>query len=137
MATSGYPALLGKTAAAIGGLALMAALACGLEPAAAGMGEMPAAAASGPGAYHREAFGGWIDADHDGCDTRQEVLEAAAGPDAYDGPDRDHCRDDAPLYDVYTGSVIPTTKADIDHALPLEKAWEWGMAGRPHDQLVA
>lgn len=88
-------------------------------------------------AYSRNAFGGWIDADHDGCDTRAEVLEAAAGPAAFDDADRNHCRDDAPVRDTYTGRMVSPAKADIDHALPLEAAWYAGMWRRSETDRVA
>lgn len=86
-----------------------------------------------PGGYRREAFSDWIDADRDGCDTRQEVLlaERVAGRivgcevvggrwrSAYDG----------------ASTRVPGS-FDIDHRVPLMEAWSsgaWRWTSRTRD----
>jgi hypothetical protein len=59
------------------------------------------------------------------CDTREVVLERDAGPAAVD-TDGDGCRDDGPIFDIYTGTTIPPQAADIDHVLSLKAAWDAG-----------
>ncbi|MGR4854873.1 GmrSD restriction endonuclease domain-containing protein [Streptomyces sp. LARHCF252] len=73
--------------------------------------------------YHREtSFGGWIDADRDGCSTRQEVLLAEAiEPPAVSG----RCTLTGGLwYSWYDNTEV--TKTDIDHMVPLAEAWDSG-----------
>jgi hypothetical protein len=82
-------------------------------------------AADHEGDYNRSAFGDWIDADEDGCDTRAEVLieEAIVKPKV-----GKKC--------VLTGGKwrsqydkLVTTNAstlDIDHLVPLLEAWRSG-----------
>ncbi len=75
--------------------------------------------------YSRSYFPTWIDADHDGCNTRQEVLikesrttvRIGAGCYLYGGSWRS----------VYDGIVTknPTT-FDIDHVVALKEAWDSG-----------
>jgi len=85
---------------------------------------LPAAGEHAVG-YDRTKFRLWVDADHDGCDTRDEVLisEAVSKPgigagctlrggtwrSRYDG--------------VRTGD--PST-FDVDHMVPLDEAWQSG-----------
>lgn len=80
------------------------------------------------GGYSREAFGGWVDADRDGCSTREEILERDAGESAADG-DGDGCRDDAPVLDASTGRRVTARGADIDHIVSLRDAWDSGASG--------
>ena len=64
--------------------------------------------------YERDLFDHWIDADHDGCNTRCEVLEAERRPDVG-------------WVSVYDGFVT-TDKAqlEIDHVVALAEAWRSG-----------
>jgi hypothetical protein len=69
--------------------------------------------------YSRDLFEHWIDADHDGCDTRCEVLAAEQ-------------RTDLPgltsgwlsIYDGY--STDDPSELDIDHVVALAEAWRSG-----------
>lgn len=73
--------------------------------------------------YDRHAFKHWVDADKDGCDTRQEVLVVESRTQATVEP---KCRvavgEWLSLYDA----VVVTNPAtlDIDHMVPLKEAWE-------------
>lgn len=73
--------------------------------------------------YQRELFQHWIDADGDGCDTRDEVLmdEAVAG----------HARGCDVLggqwLSLYDEVVTDDAGSlDIDHMVPLKEAWDSG-----------
>jgi hypothetical protein len=84
--------------------------------------------------YARSKFTLWIDADHDGCDTRDEVLiaEATEHPHVGAGCDLTGGRWQS-KYDGLT-STNPSG-FDIDHLVPLNEAWqsgawEWAAATR-------
>ena len=93
--------------------------------AAAVLAALPVEPENGPG-YDREVlFGGWVDADGDGCDTRSEVLQ----------------RDSLVPVTVGSGCVVVTGRwvsafdgaewsrasdVDIDHLVPLAEAWASG-----------
>ncbi|SEB52985.1 Protein of unknown function [Nocardioides exalbidus] len=78
--------------------------------------------------YDRDLFDHWVDADGDGCDTRNEVLVSEA--------------EDAPTvgsscslgggrwYSYYDGASQTSASAlDIDHMVPLAEAWDSGAGG--------
>lgn len=77
--------------------------------------------------YSRDRFGkdDWIDADRDGCDTREEVLieesliatRLGAGCSVLVGR----------WFSPYDGKTVTTaTTIDIDHFVPLGEAWDSG-----------
>ncbi|GAA4340920.1 HNH endonuclease family protein [Streptomyces venetus] len=70
----------------------------------------------------KQAFGDWIDADRDGCNTRAEVLLAeAVEPPGVSG----RCTLTGGLwYSWYDDQYV--TKTDIDHMVPLAEAWDSG-----------
>jgi len=76
-------------------------------------------------AYDRSKFTLWIDADHDGCNTRQEVLIAEATT-------RPHVGSSCTLtggrwFSRYDGvSTSDPSTFDIDHLVPLAEAWQSG-----------
>jgi hypothetical protein len=78
-----------------------------------------------PPSYARARFGsGWIDADGDGCDTRDEVLSRDAVIATYG---RDGCIDIVSIADPYTGlAVNGRGEIDIDHVVALGDAWRSG-----------
>jgi hypothetical protein len=85
-----------------------------------------------PGAYDRAQLFGYdyADVDHDGCDTREELL-AAPGP----------CPPKAPanvsIVDPYTGRrVVGRTNIDVEHIVPLHWWWRHGAAERTKDERV-
>ncbi|MBS43066.1 MAG: HNH endonuclease [Nocardioides sp.] len=93
-------------------------------PLSQAVADLPEAAEVRTG-YDRDLFRHWVDADGDGCDTRDEVLLAEA--------------DDAPTvgsgcsisggrwYSYYDGvSQYDASDLDIDHMVPLAEAWDSG-----------
>jgi hypothetical protein len=78
-----------------------------------------------PAGYSRTRFSDWTDADHDGCDTRDEVLIAEAivkprirsGCELRGGEWRSR-------YDGVT--TRDPSSFDIDHMVPLNEAWQSG-----------
>ncbi|MFJ7998918.1 HNH endonuclease family protein [Streptomyces sp. NPDC096310] len=75
--------------------------------------------------YKRTSFKHWVDADRDGCNTRQEVLKAESriAPTVGAG-----CKVTAgQWYSYYDGvTVTDPTGLDIDHMVPLAEAWDSG-----------
>lgn len=75
--------------------------------------------------YTRAGFPLWVDADHDGCDTREEVLIAESKTKPVLGP---RCRVISgkwlSWYDAKTWTN--PSDVDIDHVVPLKEAWESG-----------
>ena len=86
--------------------------------------KLPVAAENGAG-YKRAAFTLWIDADHDGCDTRQEVLiaESKVKPTI-----ESKCKITAGKWISWYDNKTWTKPADvdIDHVVPLKEAWDSG-----------
>ncbi len=77
-----------------------------------------------PGGYARSLFVHWVDADNDGCGTRNEVLiaESRTTPRVGSG-----CSVGGSWRSAYDG--LSTTKAsslDIDHVVALKEAWDSG-----------
>ncbi|MEE4597394.1 HNH endonuclease family protein [Streptomyces sp. DSM 41524] len=75
--------------------------------------------------YVREKFKLWVDDDHDGCDTRREVLLAEAVKKPRQGED---CKLTGGTWRSYYDdkSVTDAGKLDIDHLVPLAEAWDSG-----------
>lgn len=88
------------------------------------LGQLPVAAEHSAG-YDRSKFTLWIDADHDGCDTRREVLiaEATTKPRIGSGCSLIGGR----WYSPYDGArTTDSSTFDIDHLVPLAEAWRSG-----------
>jgi Protein of unknown function (DUF1524)/Excalibur calcium-binding domain len=75
--------------------------------------------------YQRHLFTLWIDANHDGCNTRKEVLlaEAIIRP-----REAGHCTLLGGKWrSAYDGQIFTNARGmDIDHMVPLEEAWASG-----------
>jgi len=76
--------------------------------------------------YNREtSYGGWTDADHDGCNTRAEVLldEAVTAPTI-----TGKCTlNGGSWYSWYDGVTVEGASGlDIDHLVPLAENWDSG-----------
>ena len=116
-------------------LAVVAALATGAtfkplevasdDPASvlAGLRVAPEGARTG---YQRELFKHWVDADRDGCDTREEVLIAESRGEAQVDPYG--CKViEGDWFSSYDGlSFTDPAELDIDHMVPLAEAWDSG-----------
>jgi hypothetical protein len=76
--------------------------------------------------YDRQtSYGGWIDADHDGCNTRNEVLlEEAVTPPSISGK----CKlMGGSWHSEYDGLTFTNASdLDIDHRVPLAENWDSG-----------
>jgi hypothetical protein len=79
------------------------------------------------GGYERELFQHWIDVDHNGCNTRCEVLNAERRTDL-PGLDSGWYS----LYDGYT--TDDPSELDIDHVVALGEAWRSGADGWDADR---
>ncbi len=95
-------------------------------------------------AYDREAVFGpaWADVDHNGCDTRNDVLQR----DLKNAQTRSGTHTcvviSGLLLDPYTGALMPFAKADasdiqIDHLVPLHAAWMLGAYRWPQQRRIA
>ncbi|MFJ5804113.1 HNH endonuclease family protein [Streptomyces decoyicus] len=75
--------------------------------------------------YERDKFHLWTDADHNGCDTRKEVLLAEAVKKPRQGKS---CRLTGGSWRSYYDdkTVTDARKLDIDHVVPLAEAWDSG-----------
>lgn len=75
--------------------------------------------------YDRDLFPHWIDADGDGCNTRNEVLiaEAVSGPTVGSGCSLSNGR----WYSYYDNATWTNpSDLDIDHVVALAEAWDSG-----------
>ncbi|MGP5291648.1 HNH endonuclease family protein [Brachybacterium tyrofermentans] len=83
--------------------------------------------------YEREEFGQrWADIDRNGCDQRNDAIRAGAS-DVTTKPGTHGCVVlEATIDDPYTGREIAFVKGentvDIDHIVPLSRAWQQGAA---------
>jgi hypothetical protein len=96
---------------------------------------LPVTDAYVPG-YNRALFGqAWADVDHNGCDTRNDVLRRDL-VDVVTKPGTNRCVVlSGTLHDPYTGRTIAFTRGEttsvavqIDHRWPLVLAWRHGAA---------
>jgi hypothetical protein len=88
--------------------------------------------------YDRELFGsGWIDADGDGCDTREEVLITESITPAQVDPYG--CQVVAGDWrSIYDGEeTADPSDFDIDHVVALGEAWRSGASSWTPDQRLA
>ena len=93
--------------------------------------------------YNRTAdFGeAWQDVDHNGCDTRSDILRR----DLTDVTLTGSCKvDTGTLHDPYTGTVVhyvrgpeSSESVQIDHVVPVYEAWRTGAQRWPQAQRVA
>lgn len=86
---------------------------------------LPVAAEDRTGYNRESSFGGWIDADHDGCSTRAEVLleEAVTAPTV-----TGRCTlTGGTWFSWYDDATVDNASSlDIDHLVPLAESWDSG-----------
>ncbi len=84
--------------------------------------------------YSRDEFGaGWVDTDHDGCDTRNDVLARDLTGEVFEPGTRECVVVSGTLADPYTGATIRFRRGEgtseavqIDHVVALSDAWQKG-----------
>nr|WP_245881630.1 HNH endonuclease family protein [Streptomyces milbemycinicus] len=89
--------------------------------------------------YNRErSFGTWTDADHNGCNTRSEVLldEALQAPEV-----TGRCKltpGTGRWYSWYDDQYVTSARdLDVDHVVPLAEAWDSGASAWSQERRVA
>jgi hypothetical protein len=89
------------------------------------------------GGYERDLFAVWIDADDDGCDTRDEVLLAENLSPT--GSDSAGCVPSPGLWrSTYDETDISDqTQLDVDHLVSLKEAWDSGARGWTPERRIA
>ncbi|ACL42006.1 conserved hypothetical protein (plasmid) [Pseudarthrobacter chlorophenolicus A6] len=93
--------------------------------------------------YSRDQFGAaWSDVDHNGCDTRNDILRRDL-TDLTVKPGTKNCViASGKLADKYTGKTINFTRGEnssdvqIDHVIPLSLAWQTGAQQISADQRL-
>jgi hypothetical protein len=92
--------------------------------------------------YDREEFGpAWSDTDHNGCDTRNDILARDLTNETFK-PGTNNCVvATGTLADKYTGTTInfvrgqdTSSAVQIDHVVPLSDAWQKGAQQLSDDQ---
>ena len=108
------------------------------------LAKLPIAPAGTMTGYSRAKFGrAWQDVDHNGCDTRDDILHRDLKPFTLK-PGSDCVVVSGDLNDPYTGKIIhfargvaTSSAVQIDHVVALAAAWRTGAAKwRAHRRLV-
>jgi uncharacterized protein DUF1524 len=115
------------------------AQATGLKPgeaarALAGLGTLPVKGRAPKTGYSREQFGpAWADVDHNGCDTRNDILARDLTGETFKTGTHNCVVASGTLADKYTGKTIrfvrgsgTSSAVQIDHIIPLSDAWQKG-----------
>jgi Protein of unknown function (DUF1524) len=109
----------------------------GVADAREELADLRVSAPGGDAGYARDRFGQrWADTDHNGCDTRNDIL----GRDLDDVTKRGRCVVvGGRLDDPYTGRNMTFIKAEaaqvqIDHIYPLALSWRMGAADWSEDR---
>ncbi|MFJ6270988.1 HNH endonuclease family protein [Pseudarthrobacter oxydans] len=84
--------------------------------------------------YTRDEFGpAWADTDHNGCDTRNDILARDLTGETFKPGTNSCVVATGTLADKYTGTMInfvhgqdTSAKVQIDHVVPLSDAWQKG-----------
>lgn len=92
--------------------------------------------------YTREKFGkSWVDTDHNGCGTRDDILKRDLTAETFRAEKGGDCVvTSGKLDDPYTGQQLTYTRGkstiDIDHAVALSDAWQKGAGQWTTDKRV-
>ncbi|MFI2764881.1 HNH endonuclease family protein [Streptomyces echinatus] len=127
-------ALLGAMAPAAGAAPARPAAAVEGVPLHEAVAALPVADENREGYNRLTSFGGWIDADRDGCNTRAEVLldEAVEAPEI-----SGRCTLTGGLWYSYYDDAYRQSGLDIDHLVPLAEAWDSGASAWTKQERVA
>ncbi|HEX5494365.1 MAG TPA: HNH endonuclease family protein [Mycobacteriales bacterium] len=93
--------------------------------------------------YHRDQFGpAWSDTDHNGCDTRNDVLRSELTHLTFRAGTHECIVLSGDRADPYTGTTIHfvrggASELDIDHVVALGDAWQTGAQQWPADKRLA
>jgi hypothetical protein len=119
---------------AVAGPAVAAPAVAASGDAASALAKLPVKGRAPKTGYTRDQFGqAWADADHNGCDTRNDVLKRDMTGETLK-PNTHGCVVlTGTLADPYTGRSIPFTRGQgtseavqIDHVVALSDAWQKG-----------
>lgn len=110
-----------------------------MTAAASELEMLPVAALDEAGTYDRKAFGQrWADIDRNGCDQRNDALRAGATEVTVKPGTHDCVVLEATIEDPYSGTTIHFVKGentvDIDHIVPLSRAWQQGASRWPEER---
>ncbi|MEE9095717.1 HNH endonuclease family protein [Pseudarthrobacter phenanthrenivorans] len=97
--------------------------------------------------YTRDQFGpAWADIDHNGCDTRNDILARDLIDKTFKAGTNNCVVASGTLADKYTGATITfvrgqdtSSKVQIDHVVPLSDAWQKGaqqLSGERREELA-
>jgi hypothetical protein len=95
--------------------------------------------------YERTRFGdGWVDTDHNGCDTRNDVLARDLEDETFRPGTHDCVVLTGTLHDPYSGDTIAFRRGEgtsddvqIDHVVALSDAWQKGAQRWDADERTA
>jgi hypothetical protein len=104
------------------------------DTALAALGELDVRGRAPRTGYERDQFGsGWVDTDHNGCDTRNDVLARDLADEQFEPGTRDCVVVSGTLEDPYSGTTIAFRRGQdtsddvqIDHVVALSDAWQKG-----------
>jgi len=105
------------------------------QPAAEVLATLPVKGRAPETGYDRDQFGPqWADVDHNGCDTRNDVLARDLTAEAFKSGTQDCVVVTGTLADPYTAQTITFQKGDgssvdIDHVVALSNGWQTGAFG--------
>ncbi|MFC8525435.1 HNH endonuclease family protein [Pseudarthrobacter sp. NPDC057230] len=106
------------------------------------LGSIPVKGRAAKTRYSRDEFGpAWSDTDHNGCDTRNDILARDLTNETFK-PGTNNCVvTTGTLADKYTGTTIDfvrgqdtSSAVQIDHVVPLSDAWQKGAQQLSDDQ---
>ncbi|WP_104045132.1 HNH endonuclease family protein [Arthrobacter sp. ZGTC412] len=106
------------------------------------LGSIPVKGRAAKTGYSRDEFGpAWSDTDHNGCDTRNDILARDLTNETFK-PGTNNCVvATGTLADKYTGTTIDFVRGQdtsaavqIDHVVPLSDAWQKGAQQLSDDQ---
>ncbi|MCW2699309.1 MAG: uncharacterized protein JWQ45_844, partial [Blastococcus sp.] len=139
-------ALVGATAGLLTDRATEAAVAAaGRTTALAALAAVEVKGRAPRTGYDRDNFGSsWVDTDHNGCDTRNDILARDLDGETFKAGTRNCVVLTGRLADPYSGRAIgfqrgqgTSDDVQIDHVVALSEAWQKGAQGMPAARRTA